>query len=626
MGSPDPVETLLRRVPFFRTLDRVDIARLIGTLEKAQHPAGTVVFSEGRDADALYLLESGRVEVTVQAEDGERPVAVLDAPTHFGELGLLLARRTGSVRAVSDISVWILPRHRFEQLARERPAIALAIATSLAHLVEERSRQHVGVSPIPETVGAIPPVTSRPDRTRALRVIGALLAVALPLALWPAPPLGGLTQRGWHVSVVVLGAALAWLFQPVPDFVVALAMATAWGLAGLAPVSLAFAGFTSPTWVLALGAIGLAAAMARSGLLFRFALLFMKLAPATLAGQVFALMAGGLITTPLVPMATARIATTSLLAQELAQSLGYVGRSRATAALAFAVLIGYTSFSSIFLTGLATNFFVLGLLPPTEHVGWLAWLKGAAPTGGILFAGTLAALLLLFRSTHPPRITVEAVWRQERVLGPLSRHELITIAALAVLLVGLVLEPILHISTAWLSMIALIIVLVGGGLDRVGFRGDIEWGFLILFGILVGAGDVFRSVGVDRWIAGQLVPIARAVGHPGAIAVLLATFVASCRLVLPRVPTNFLLSVALVPVASRLGLSSWLVGFVVLTVGNTWLLPSLSDFYSLTRDTTKGAMFSDRDGLIVGTTLTMIVLAAIAASVPYWRAIGLFAP
>jgi hypothetical protein len=33
--------------------------------------------------------------------------------------------------------------------------------------------------------------------------------------------------------------------------------------------------------------------------------------------------------------------------------------------------------------------------------------------------------------------------------------------------------------------------------------------------------------------------------------------------------------------------------------------------------------FTDRDGLRVGAVVTVLVLVAITASVPYWRAIGL---
>ncbi|HKX18935.1 MAG TPA: hypothetical protein VJT33_13065 [bacterium] len=104
---------------------------------------------------------------------------------------------------------------------------------------------------------------------------------------------------------------------------------------------------------------------------------------------------------------------------------------------------------------------------------------------------------------------------------------------------------------------------------------------------------------------------------------LLGLFVAACRLVLPRVPSNFLLILAFVPVSAQLGLSPWLVGFIVLTIGNAWLLPNLSDFYILMSDGTRGEMFTNRDGLRVGALLTALVLIAITASVPYWRALGL---
>src|SRR5262249_6612861 len=157
--------------------------------------------------------------------------------------------------------------------------------------------------------------------------------------------------------------------------------------------------FTSPTWVLALGAVGLATAMARSGLLFRLTLLLLRILPVTQRGQLLGLLIGGVLTTPIVPMAAARIATTAGLVYELAQALGYEGKSRAGAGLAFAGLIGYTFFSSIFLTGLATNFFVLGLLPPSDRTGvdWFSWLARAAPVGGLVFVGAFAALLLMFR-------------------------------------------------------------------------------------------------------------------------------------------------------------------------------------------------------------------------------------
>ena len=198
-------------------------------------------------------------------------------------------------------------------------------------------------------------------------------------------------------------------FEPIPDFAVALAMAGAWGVLGLATVAQAFSGFASSSWVLALGALALAAAMLRSGLLFRAALTLLRAFPATHTGQLLALVFGGILLTPLVPLSVARVAAIAPLAQELARALGYAPRSKGSASLGFAGLIGYWYFSSVFLTGLATNFFVVGLLSADDQrrFGWLGWLAAAAPVGIACLIGALIVLLVMLRpegrARSPPR-------------------------------------------------------------------------------------------------------------------------------------------------------------------------------------------------------------------------------
>jgi di/tricarboxylate transporter len=345
-------------------------------------------------------------------------------------------------------------------------------------------------------------------------------------------------------------------------------------------------------------------------------------------GQVLGLLVSGILLTPLVPFGLARIAAVAPLARDLAQTLGYPAQSRTSAALAFAGLVGYGWFSSMFLTGLAMNFFVLDLLPTPdrERFEWLTWLANAAPAGAITLLGAAVTLLVLFRPEVAPKTSATVLRRQERVLGPLSRHERVTLAALALLLVGLLVQPLLHVDAAWLAITALAIAMAGGSLDREGFRGAIDWGFLTLFGVLLGTGQVLQSVGVDRWIGDSLIPLVQAIGSPGALVMLLGLVVYTCRLVLPWIPATLLLSLVLVPVAPRLGLSPWVVGFVVLTTANTWLLPNQSDIYRLTRSITEGEMFTDRHGVLLGVAMSLSTLAAIAASVPYWQTIGVLTP
>ena len=91
---------------------------------------------------------------------------------------------------------------------------------------------------------------------------------------------------------------------------------------------------------------------------------------------------------------------------------------------------------------------------------------------------------------------------------------------------------------------------------------------------------------------------------------------------LPWIPATLLLSATLIPAAPSIGLSPWLVGFVVLFVGNAWLLPRQCDYYRIVRDATKGQMLSQRQTALAGMIFTAGSIAGIAVSLPWWQAIG----
>ena len=619
----DALERLLRLVPYFRDLDRVSLARLAGALEPINVKAGTEITREGTEAHELYLVEHGELSAAVHSPDGAVEVGQVSAPGTFGEMGLLLSRRTATVQATTDARLWRLPRERFEQLVRERPEIGLRVATSLADTLDRRQRTLVGA---PQLEEARPLTLDARPQKRAIRarVIGGFAAFAVPLALWWIGPPDGLSVQGWHIFLVLIGAGIAWLLEPIPDFAVALAMAGAWGVLGLASVTQAFSGFASSSWVLALGALVLAAAMVRSGLLFRAALMLLRAFPATHTGQLLALVFGGVVLTPLVPQSVARVAAIAPLARELSQSFGYAPRSRGSASLAFAGLVGYWYFSSVFLTGFATNFFVAGLLPPDDQVrfGWLGWLAAAAPVGVACLIGALVVLLVMLRPAGHAEVSAESIRRQTRILGALSRQERIALAGLAVLVVGLVAQPFLRIEPAWLAIGSLAIV-SAGVIDRERFRSSVDWASLVFLGVVLGSGAVLQSGGVDRWISSLLLSATAAVSSPGLLVVVFAVLVMLSRIVLPSRPAMVLFSLALIPAAPALGISPWVAGFVVLVASNVWVLPYQGLEYLIARDATQGEAFDDRQGTQVGAALTAIRLVAIALAVPVWQAMGL---
>ncbi|MGH2378736.1 MAG: SLC13 family permease, partial [Candidatus Limnocylindria bacterium] len=309
---------------------------------------------------------------------------------------------------------------------------------------------------------------------------------------------------------------------------------------------------------------------------------------------------------------------------ELRIALGQPARSAGAAGLAFAGLVGHWYFANLFLTGFATNFFVLELIPEAERAafGWWGWLAASAVALAVSALAATAALLWLFRPQAAARPSSDALHRQLHVIAGLSTAERMAALAVGVLIVGLAFEPVIGIEAAWLATVSLAIA-VAGVLGRDAFRTSVDWAFLVFLGILLGSGPVLQGAGVDRWLGEALAPLARAAGHPALVVLGLAAAVVLLRVVLPSRPTMLLMALVAMPAAPALGISPWVAGVVVLLAANTWVLPYQGLEYLVLRDATRGDSFTDGQGMRMGAVLLGIRFLAIAASVPYWMALGL---
>src|SRR5262249_62195325 len=68
------LEALLHAIPIFKPLERVELARLVGSLEEALLVPRELIFKEDDESDALYIVESGQVHLTIRTPAGERKV------------------------------------------------------------------------------------------------------------------------------------------------------------------------------------------------------------------------------------------------------------------------------------------------------------------------------------------------------------------------------------------------------------------------------------------------------------------------------------------------------------------------------------------------------------------------
>ena len=92
----------LRQTDLFSGLADAEAAVLATFFEHVEVEPETVIVRQGDPADALYVVQSGEVEVRLRGSDGEStPVARIGAGDYFGEIGVL----TGSSRLADVVAM-----------------------------------------------------------------------------------------------------------------------------------------------------------------------------------------------------------------------------------------------------------------------------------------------------------------------------------------------------------------------------------------------------------------------------------------------------------------------------------------------------------------------------------------
>ncbi len=125
----------LRQVPLFESLDDEAAKKLCELLETLDCEAQKILFRAGDAGDAMYIIERGKVRISVQATDGrELTLTELGQGDFFGELTLLDRQPRSANATVSEESrLAVLSREHFLSFMRSKPNVALEMLTALAH-------------------------------------------------------------------------------------------------------------------------------------------------------------------------------------------------------------------------------------------------------------------------------------------------------------------------------------------------------------------------------------------------------------------------------------------------------------------------------------------------------------
>lgn len=138
--SPEHLErmaTLLQRIAIFKDVSLADLENLSRAITDRTYRDGEIIFKEGDEGDAMYLIEQGGINIfAVQADGKEKLLRSCQAGDFVGELALLDGLpRSASARASGSLRVQILLRDHFMRFIQSRPNVIIALLKFLAQRV-----------------------------------------------------------------------------------------------------------------------------------------------------------------------------------------------------------------------------------------------------------------------------------------------------------------------------------------------------------------------------------------------------------------------------------------------------------------------------------------------------------
>jgi CRP-like cAMP-binding protein len=128
---------LLRKIPMFAKIEPAKLKLLAFTSERLSYSDGDVLFRQGDDGDAAFVIISGKAEVSINTDEGPLVVARLSDHDFVGEIAILCdVPRTATVTAITNLEALRITKDLFFRLVKEFPEIAIEVMRELAHRLE----------------------------------------------------------------------------------------------------------------------------------------------------------------------------------------------------------------------------------------------------------------------------------------------------------------------------------------------------------------------------------------------------------------------------------------------------------------------------------------------------------
>lgn len=133
----------LRQTELFGDLSEAEATVLATFLERVEHQPGDVIVRQGDPSDAVYFLESGKVEVGATGPSGTTLVlAELGPGNYFGEIGIVTgAERIADVVALEPVTLLRLAKDDYARYLSQVDEVQQAMRLTAAGRASDTARQ-----------------------------------------------------------------------------------------------------------------------------------------------------------------------------------------------------------------------------------------------------------------------------------------------------------------------------------------------------------------------------------------------------------------------------------------------------------------------------------------------------
>jgi len=134
---------ILKQQILLEGIDEAGLGKIARITKQVSVKKGDQLFKEKDETKGLWLIHSGKIEISRITADGWRQtLVVLPAGHFFGELSILENRKhVASATALEDTELLLIPKEDFDDLVQKDCALALNLVIKLAIAMSKNLRR-----------------------------------------------------------------------------------------------------------------------------------------------------------------------------------------------------------------------------------------------------------------------------------------------------------------------------------------------------------------------------------------------------------------------------------------------------------------------------------------------------